>query len=177
MSAFVFQKPNAVRRFGVGLIVAACILCIVAAAAFANLVTQRYARIVELNDTVAQAARLAISDARASTAFTLYESETPQLSQAEMQSNMQELAQAHRVSLEVIRADQIEPLPGNVRLVLTLIGVVPEEQLGAYLVSIANHEPMIVVDSISLRRARTTNRALGERPLSIQLQLSGFATR
>ncbi|MDX8350552.1 GspMb/PilO family protein [Cognatiyoonia sp. IB215446] len=177
MSAFVFQKPNAVRRFGVGLIIVTCILCIVLAAALANLVTQRYARIAELNDTVARAERVAMSEAQENTAFSLYQSETPQLSQAEMQSDMQELAQAHTVSLEVIRADQIETLPGNVRLALTLNGVVPEEQLGAYLVSIANHDPMIVVDSIDLRRARTTNRALGERPLAIQLKLSGFATR
>ncbi|MEL6682762.1 MAG: GspMb/PilO family protein [Pseudomonadota bacterium] len=177
MSAFVFQKPNAVRRFGVALIILTCLVLMLAAFALTNLVTERYDRIAELNETIARADQLAANSAQDVTEIGLYENETPQLSQAEMQSDMQELAEEYQVSLEVIRADQIEQLPGNVRLALTLTGVVREEQLGAYLLSIANHDPMIVVDSINLRRARTNNRATGERPLAIQLQLSGFSAR
>ncbi|MEL6839249.1 MAG: GspMb/PilO family protein [Pseudomonadota bacterium] len=177
MSAFAFQKPNAVRRFGVGLIILTCLFFMAASLTLTNMVTARYDRIAELNDAVARAQQLSDAAADDSIAISLYQNETPQLSQAEMQSDMQELAQENRVSLEVIRADQIEQLAGNVRLALTLNGVVPEQQLGAYLLDIANHEPMIIVESINLRRARSTNRASGERPLAIQLQLSGFSTR
>ena len=177
MSEFIFQKPNAVRRFGTGLIILACIVLIALAVMIANTVIARYDRIAELNDTIARAERMSASTSQTDTEFSLYQNETPQLSQAEMQSDMQDLAEANQVRLEVIRADQIEPLPGNVRLILTLNGVVPEENHGAYLISIADHDPMIGVDSVDLRRARTTNRAMGERPLAIQLQLSGFSTR
>lgn len=176
MSAFVFQKPNAVRWFGSGLIIAGCLAFIAAAFALSQFVTGRYDNIAQMNETIARAERLDLSAGQEQD-ITLYQNETPQLSQAEMQSDMQELAREHRVLLEVIRADQIEQLPGNVRLALTLNGVVPEEQLGAYLLSIAMHEPMIVVESIDLRRARSSNRALGERPLSIQLKLSGYSSR
>ena len=60
-------------------------------------------------------------------------------------------------------------------MAMTLNGVVPEEQLGGYLQNLAVHEPMIVVDSINLRRARSTRNGPDERPLAIQLKLSGFS--
>ena len=96
------------------------------------------------------------------------------MSQSEMQSDMQDLAGEFNVRLEVIRADQVEQVANNVRMVLTLNGVVSESQLGGYLVALARHEPMIVVDNIGLRRARSPNRNQDERLLAIQLKLSSY---
>ncbi len=177
MSEFVFQNPSAVRRVGTVLVVGASALIILLALFVWNFVSQRFDNIEDLNATISRAEQLAASSQSNSAQISFYQSETPQLSQAQMQSDMQELAQQYQLRLEVIRADQIEQIEGNVRLALTLNGVVPENQLGGYLQNLAVHEPMIMVDSINLRRARSTRNSQDERPLAIQLKLSGFSTQ
>lgn len=176
MSEFIFQNPSAVRRFGSTLVITTSVAIICLGFFVWNFVANRYDDIADLNATIARASQLAVASQSNSEQFSFYQFDTAQLSQSEMQSDMQELAQEFRVRLEVIRADQIEQLQENVRMTLTLNGVVPEDQLGGYLLSLANHEPMIVVDNISLRRARSTNRSTNERMLAIQLKLSGFST-
>lgn len=177
MSEFVFQNPSAVKRVGTALVVGSSVLIILIALSVWNFVSARFNNIRDLNATIARAEQLATSSQSNNALISFYESETPQLSQAQMQSDMQALAQEYQLRLEVIRADQIEQFEGNVRLALTLNGVVPEEQLGGYLQNLAVHEPMIMVDSINLRRARSTRNAQDSRPLAIQLKLSGFARR
>lgn len=176
MSEFVFQNPAAVRRVGTTLILGVSALVICIALFIWSFIGHRYENIDELNATIARAEQLSLASQSNSAQISFYQSETPQLSQSEMQSDMQDLAQQYRVRLEVIRADQIEQIAGNVRMALTLNGVVPEEQLGGYLQNLAAHEPMIIVDSINLRRARSTRNGPDERPLAIQLKLSGFST-
>lgn len=177
MSEFIFQNPAAVRRFGTTLVVGACILIIVLALFVWNFIAQRFDTIEDLNATIARAEQLSASSQSDSAQISFYQSETPQLSQSQMQSDMQELAQQYQLVLEVIRADQIEQLEGNVRMALTLNGVVPESQLGGYLQNLATYEPMIIVDSINLRRARSTRSGQDDRLLAIQLKFSGFATQ
>jgi replicative DNA helicase len=177
MSEFIFQNPAAVRRFGSGLVIATSVVLICLALFVWSFVAQRYADVADLRSTIARSEQISAAAQSNSAQISFYQSDTPQLSQSQMQSDMQELAQEYQLILEVIRADQIEPLEGNVRMALTLNGVVPESQLGGYLQSLANHDPMIIVDSINLRRARSTNRNADERPLAIQLKLSGFSTQ
>ncbi|WP_341367772.1 GspMb/PilO family protein [Yoonia sp. BS5-3] len=176
MSEFIFQNPRAVRRFGTMLIIGVSVLIILIALMIWNFTAQRFANIDELNATIARAEQLSNASRANSAQVSFYQNETPQLSQSEMQSDMQDLAQQYQVRLEVIRADQIEQVQGNVRMALTLNGVVPENQLGGYLQNLAAHEPMVIVDNINLRRARGT-RNNEERLLAIQLKLSGFSTQ
>lgn len=175
MSEFVFQNPSAVRRFGTILVIGASAAIMVVAFVVWSFVGQRFDNIADLNATIARAEQLSASSQSNSAQISFYQGETPQLSQSQMQSDMQELAQQYQVRLEVIRADQIEQLEGNVRMALTLNGVVPESQLGGYLQNLAAHDPMIVVDSINLRRARSTRSSDNDRLLAIQLKLSGFS--
>lgn len=177
MSEFVFQNPSAVRRFGTTLVIGASVVVVLIALIIWNFVDQRFDNIEDLNATIARAEQLSNSSQSNTAQISFYQSETPQLSQSQMQSDMQELAQQYQVRLDVIRADQIEQLQGNVRMALTLNGVVPESQLGGYLQNLAAHEPMIIVDSINLRRARSTRSAQDGRPLAVQLKLSGFSTQ
>lgn len=177
MSEFTFHNPTLVRRFGTLLVVGTSVLLIVLTLVLTNIARSKYAGISDQLDAIAMAERAAQPQAGALAQNTFYVSDTPQLAQAQMQSDMQALADEYQVRLEVIRADQVEPLNGSLRLALTLNGVVQENELGSFLESLASHDPMIVVDSISLRRARSNNRNADERPLAIQLKLSGFASQ
>jgi hypothetical protein len=177
MNSFAFHNPALVRRFGTILVVGTSALLIVLAIILANVVRGNYDDIAAQQDTIARAERVTDQQSDRPESTTFYSAETPQLAQSQMQTDMQAIAEQNQVRLEVIRADQIEELGGSLRMALTLNGVVPESQLGAYLTSLASHEPMIVVESVSLRRARATDRRVDSRPLAIQLKLSGFATQ
>lgn len=177
MNSFAFHNPALVRRTGIFLIAGTSVLLVVIAIVLAGIARGNYERITEQQVTIAQAARAAKSVESSRDPVTFYSADTPQLAQSRMQSDMQELALQNQVELEVIRAEQIEELGGSLRLALTLNGVVQESQLGGYIESLASHKPTIVVQSISLRRARSTDRSADNRPLAVQLKLSGFASR
>ena len=174
MSSFTFQNSAAVRRVGTTIILLSSAALILLAFLIWSVIASRYDRLSSMNGTIARAEQLLQASQSNQAQVSLYENETPQLSQSEMQSDMQDLAGEFNVRLEVIRADQVEQVANNVRMVLTLNGVVSESQLGGYLGALARHEPMIVVDNIGLRRARSTNRNQEERLLAIQLKLSSY---
>ncbi len=159
------------------MVVGLSVLFVVIAIILGRFASGNYDRIMNQQITIARAEQAASNAASTGKAVTLYSAETPQLAQSQMQSDMQELANQNQVQLEVIRAEQIEDVNGALRMGLTLNGVVQESQIGGYIESLALHEPTIVVDSISLRRARSTDRSVDNRPLAVQLKLSGLASR
>ncbi len=177
MNSFAFHNPTLVRRFGTGLVVGTSIVLIILALLFTNIARGNYANIAAQQEEIVMSERAANTETGETGQITFYTADTPQLAQAQMQSDMQDLAQQNQVILEVIRADQIEQLNGSLLMALTLNGVVPENQLGGYLEGLAKHEPVIVVESISLRRARSTNRGVDDRPLAIRLKLNGFVAQ
>ncbi len=177
MSSFTFHNPALVRRFGTVIVIGTSIVLILLAVILANIARGKYDSIADQQDTIARSERAAAQGSNNASQATFYSAETPQLAQSQMQSDMQDLAQQNQVILEVIRADQIEQLNGSLLMALTLNGVVPENQLGGYLEGLAKHEPVIVVESISLRRARSTNRGVDDRPLAIRLKLNGFVAQ
>lgn len=174
MSSFSFYNPTLVRRTGTLLIIGTSILMVLLTVLFANIARGNYSDIADQQETILLAERAASQQTSPQVLSKFYVSDTPQLAQSQMQTDMQALAEQNRVVLEVIRADQIEQLNGALRLALTLNGVVLESQLGGYMESLAAHEPEIVVESVNLRRARNPNRGTDDRPLAIQLKLSGF---
>lgn len=174
MSSFTFHNPTLVRWFGTLLVIGTSVFLILLTLLLANVARGNYAEIAEQQETILRAERVASQQVSPEILSKFYTADTPQLAQSLMQTEMQALAQQSQVRLEVIRADQIEQLNGALRMALTLNGVVLESQLGGFLESLAAHEPEIIVETINLRRARSTNRSVDNRPLSIQLKLSGF---
>lgn len=97
---------------------------------------------------------------------------TPQLAQAAVQTSLQTLAEAYRINIDTIRADEIEQIDGVVRLNLSINGVAPETELGAFLHGLADMTPMVVVEDLSLRAARSS-RTNPERRIAFQASLYG----
>jgi len=97
---------------------------------------------------------------------------TPQLAQAAVQTSLQALAETHRIAIETIRADEIEQIDGVVRLNLSVNGIAPEAELGAFLHGLAAMTPIVVVEDLSLRAARTS-RTNPERRIAFQASLYG----
>jgi len=177
MNSFTFHNPTLVRRVGTLLIMGCAAALVVIALIMVLVARNNYNGISDQLETIARAERATTAEGRPASGTPFYIADTPQLAQSQMQTEMQALAQQNQVQLEVIRAEQIEPINGALRMSLTLNGVVLESQLGAFLNSIAAHEPMIVVESVSLRRARSTNRTIDNRPLAIRMKLSGFTAQ
>ncbi|MFQ1699193.1 GspMb/PilO family protein [Loktanella agnita] len=175
MTGFIFRDTAAVWRMAQIIVLGSCAGLIVLGFWVWGMAADRQSEIATLEARIALAAQVDTQATALGDGISFYESETSQLAQSEMQSDMQDLAEENQVSLEVIRADQIERVGANVRMTLTLNGVVNETQLGGYLRALADHNPMIVVDAISLRRARSVGRGNDQRPLAIQLKLIGFA--
>lgn len=177
MSVFIFRDPVAPRRFGTSVLFGVSVLLICVSALIWSISARNYAAIADLQSTINRADEINSRRISLANPVSFYQSDTPQLAQAQMQSEMQAVAEEYDLQLEVIRADQIEQIDGHVLMGLTLNGVVPEENLGGYLQALAAHEPMIVVETINLRRARSSNRGADDRPLAIQLKLSGFTAQ
>ena len=176
MSSFRFVQPALPRRIvlgvGCGLIALLTLLGFGLVAAAQN---QR-AQIADLNATIARAEALGSASTKGLPDTAFYTGDTPQLAQAVLQSNLQSLAQAHRINIDVMRADQINQIDGFVRLNLTLNGVAPETELGALLHGLSVLEPIVAINQLSLRRARESRRN-AQRRVSFQIQLYGLSQR
>lgn len=176
MSDFRFAKPalpmRAVTTAGAALVVlitgAGLIL-------LAGADSQRAAQ-AQNRDIIARAAAANAAGDPALQADQFYKGDTPQLAQAALQTNLQTLAQNFGIEIEVIRADDIEQIDNVVRLNLTLNGVAPEAELGAFLHGLGTLKPAIIVEQLNLRRARTS-RSESTRKVAFQTQLYGLAAR
>ncbi|GFE66485.1 type II secretion system protein GspM [Litoreibacter roseus] len=178
MSTFVFRDPNAPRRTVLGLATGVGVAGLLIAVALWSGLQRQATGLTDLRDTIARGEAATASQAqRQANEVSFYIGDTPQLAQTEMQSDMQALAEDHGLKLEVIRADAIEDAGSQIRLGLILNGVIPEANLGTFMTQLEAHRPMILVDEIDLRRARTSARNADTRPLAMQLKLSGFAER
>ena len=98
--------------------------------------------------------------------------ETPQLAQVALQTSLQTLAEQNRIDIEMIRADEIEQIDGVVRLNLAINGIAPEVELGAFLHGLASMKPIVIVEDLKLRPARTS-RTNPERRITFQARLYG----
>ena len=178
MSGFRFARPTRPARFvmllGYGIVGLIALLGLWAVSATA-------AYRAEMDDMQAVIARAAAVTEGSTVAGDLandafYTGDTPQLAQAILQTNLQNLAEAHSIAVEVIRTDQIEQIDGYVRLNLTVNGAAPETELAAFLHGLAALEPIVLIKELTLRRARAT-RSNAQRRVSFQLQLYGMAQR
>jgi len=136
----------------------------------------RRAEIAEMEALIARVEGAGPGGATGLEPAAFYSGETPQLAQAALQTDLQALAEAHSIEIEVIRADQIEQIDGFVRLNLTLNGIAPETEIGRFLHGLAAKEPIVVIESLSLRRTRTS-RTDADRKIAFETRLFGLANR
>jgi hypothetical protein len=176
MSGFHFANPGLPRRVALGAAYGlAGFFSLLALALIAGHDSRR-AEIAEMKDVIARAEAAASRGETGLPPAAFYTGETPQLAQAALQTDLQALAEAHSIEIEVIRADEIEQIDGFVRLNLTVNGIAPETELGHFLHGLAAMEPVIVVELLSLRRVRDT-RSEAERKVAFQAELFGLANR
>ncbi len=172
MSTFHFANPDLPRKVATG---AACSFAAVLVLFGLLMIAASNGRIDDIADNRAMIARAeavsgSLTNGLSDEAF--FPGETPQLAQAAVQTNLQGLAEAHRISIETIRANEIELVDGMVRLNLAINGVAPEAELGAFLYGLASMNPIIVVEDLTLRAARAS-RSNPERRIAFQASLYG----
>ncbi len=172
MSQFHFANPALPKKVGLatgGLVAGALALFGLVMVGASN---DRLASIGDKEMTIARAAAMSgtVSTGLSSEAF--FPGETPQLAQAAVQTSLQALAEAHRIDIEMIRSDEIEQIDGVVRLNLAINGVAPETELSTFLYGLASMNPIVVVEDLTLRPARTS-RTNPERRIAFQASLYG----
>lgn len=176
MSGFRFLQPALPRRIvwivGYGLIAVITLIGFVLVAG----ADARNEQIADLRNVIERSAAVTGSNSAGLPPSAFYVGDTPQLAQAVLQTNLQSLADTHRIQIDVIRADQIDQIDGFVRLNLTLSGVAPETELGSFLHGLSALEPIVVLNEISLRRARDSRRDTPRR-VSFEMQLYGLSQR
>lgn len=172
MSAFHFANPDLPRKvalgFGSAIAAALALFGVI-------MVSATSARLDDIADKEALITRVATISGQATGGLSedaFFPGTTPQLAQAAVQTSLQTLAEAHRINIETIRADEIEQIDGVVRLNLSINGIAPEAELGAFLYGLASMNPIVVVEDLSLRAARTS-RTNPERRISFQASLYG----
>ena len=175
MSDFRFAKSTLPRQTvlfcGYGIVVGVGIVGLM----FAIGNDARKSRIADMHAQIANAQNLTTFTPNEDfISYTYYTGETPQLAQISLQRNLQELADAHNVAIEVISPEQIEVVGNSRQLNLTLSGAAPEEDLGAFLHGLATLEPLVAVKALSLRRARAT-RGNNANRVAFQAQLYGLS--
>ncbi|MEM6386422.1 MAG: type II secretion system protein GspM [Pseudomonadota bacterium] len=172
MSTFHFANPDLPQRvtlaaggFVVAVLVLFSLLMVSASSNRLDDIADKRA-LIDRVDAMAGRADSGLSDE------AFFPGATPQLAQAAVQTSLQALAEAHRINIDTIRADEIEQVDGVVRLNLSINGVAPETELGAFLYGLASMNPIVVVEDLSLRAARAS-RANPERRIAFQASLYG----
>lgn len=172
MSTFHFANPDLPRKVtlaaGAGLAAVFVLFGLL-------MLSSSNARLDDIADKEALIARASAMSGAATGGLSdeaFFPGATPQLAQAAVQTSLQALAEAHRINIDTIRADEIEQIDGVVRLNLSINGVAPETELGAFLYGLASMNPIVVVEDMSLRAARAS-RSNPERRIAFQASLYG----
>lgn len=105
-----------------------------------------------------------------------YTQKTPQLAQAALQTQLQDIAKANSVAIEILRAGEINYDGDLIQLDLTMNGVAPEENVGEFLLALSTARPMVSIHKYSLAPARRS-RSDPVRKLSFEMKLRGYMKR
>lgn len=172
MSTFHFANQDLPRKVTLAVGCGIAALFVLVGLVMNSAANGRYVSVADKRATIARAEDLTGSLASGLSDDAFFPGQTPQLAQAAVQTSLQALAQAHRIDIEMIRADEIEQIDGVVRLNLAIKGIAPEVELGAFLYGLASMTPIVVIEDLTLRPARTS-RTNPERRISFQASLYG----
>ncbi|MEM9974765.1 MAG: GspMb/PilO family protein [Pseudomonadota bacterium] len=172
MSTFHFATPDLPRKVGLGAVCAVALALGLLALFLVSAAGERRASVADKQGLIARADAMGTGAAIGLSGDNFFTGDTPQLAQAALQTSLQGLADAHRIDVEMIRADEIEQIDGLVRLNLTINGVAPEIELGSFLHGLAAMTPIVIVEDLSLRPARAS-RSNPERRIAFSASLYG----
>ena len=116
----------------------------------------------------------ALPEAGAGNEAAFLAAESPNIAQTRLQTQVQELASAHALEVDVIRATEVEDQGRALALGILLNGVIPEDQLAGFLTALEAAEPKVLLTSMDIRRARVTSRRDPTRKLALRLGLEGL---
>ncbi|MEM6407159.1 MAG: GspMb/PilO family protein [Pseudomonadota bacterium] len=172
MSSFTFANPNLPKQVRLGLGSALVASLVLVGLGFTSAASDRTNAIADKKGLIENAQNLSGTAANGLSDDAFFPGETPQLAQVALQTSLQTLAEKNRISIEMIRADEIEQIDGVVRLNLAINGIAPEVELGAFLHGLAAMRPIVVVEDLKLRPARVS-RTNPERRITFQARLYG----
>lgn len=173
MTEFVPLRRDHVRRVPQVLIAGLAALTGVASWIALGAVGSLRGEITDIETLIARADAMPAVDVAAQDAL-LHSGDTPQLSQAQVQTTLQTLVEAQGAEVDVIRAEDVIEAGAFARLELSLGGTVPEAALGTFLAGIDALEPVVLVDELNLRRTRTA-RGDADRRVAFQMRVHGLA--
>lgn len=128
--------------------------------------------IAELQTRIARVSALPAQTTGSETLF--FAAESPNIAQTRLQTQVQEIATAHKLEIEVIRSDELEDQGRTLSLGILLNGVIPEDEFAGFLTALEAAEPKIMVTSLDLRRARVASRRDPTRKLALRMGLKGM---
>ncbi|MEO0370124.1 MAG: GspMb/PilO family protein [Pseudomonadota bacterium] len=167
-----FHNPALVAQTRQGLYAAGALAATLAMVLGLWMVWSSQQTVAELQSRIARVATLPDTGA-AQAALFLPSEDGPNIAQTRLQTQIQELASAHALDIEVIRSAEIEDQGRAITLGIMLNGVIPEERLAGFLTALEAATPKVLVDTLDLRRARVTSRRDPTRKMALRLGLKG----
>lgn len=108
-------------------------------------------------------------------AIEAYAAQTAEEARARFQTDLQALADESGLAIETLDAAELVLVNGMVRIGLTVSGSIPENELAGLLVALDAARPVMLVEGISLRRARGRQAVDAPRELPIRLEIAAYA--
>ena len=171
MNMYRFHDPARVTRARIGVFAALVLGAVLVLALGMSLVWSSKQNIADLESRIARVDALPQTGAAPETVFLTAES--PNIAQTLLQTQVQEIAAAHQLEIEVIRSDELEDQGRAIALGILLNGVIPEGEFAGFLTSLDAARPRILVDTLDLRRARVTSRRDPAPKLALRMGLKG----
>ncbi|MEM9764261.1 MAG: GspMb/PilO family protein [Pseudomonadota bacterium] len=171
MSEFRFPNPSRAKlAFGAFATVVAVglgALGLEAIAAINALETE-----IEDQKALLSRARLAETPAQA---IDAYRAGTAEEARARFQTDLQGLADEAGLAIETLDTAELVLVNGMVRMEITIKGSIIESELATLLVALDAAQPFLLVEGITLRRARGQRSQTTPRELPIRLEIAAYA--
>ncbi|MEL7172462.1 MAG: GspMb/PilO family protein [Pseudomonadota bacterium] len=171
MSEFRFPNPSRAKlAFGAFATVVALglgTLGLEAIAAINALETE-----IEDQKALLSRARLAETPAQA---IDAYRASTAEEARARFQTDLQGLADEAGLAIETLDTAELVLVNGMVRMGITIKGSIIESELATLLVALDAARPFMLVEGITLRRARGQRSKTTPRELPIRLEIAAYA--
>lgn len=172
MNMHRFYDPNLVGRARMGLWGAGALAAALVLVAGLYLAYEQQRTIVDLQDRIDRVQALPKGGAASNDLFLAAES--PNIAQTRLQTQIQDLAAAHALEIDVIRVTDVEDQGRTIALGILLNGIIPEDRLAGFLSALESATPKILLDNMDMRRARVTSRRDPTRKIALRLGLKGL---
>ncbi|MEL6480619.1 MAG: GspMb/PilO family protein [Pseudomonadota bacterium] len=128
----------------------------------------------EIEDQKALLSRARLAEAPAQ-AIDAYRASTAEEARARFQTDLQGLADEAGLAIETLDTAELVLVNGMVRMGITIKGSIIESELATLLVALDAARPFMLVEGITLRRARGQRSKTTPRELPIRLEIAAYA--